>query len=218
MKSSFKFTAALVAVALVMGIGATALLVAMAPALAAAPRRAPPLAAGDAWSFGLLAAALSTALAALGAGFAVARVGTAAIGALAEKPELFGRLLIFVGPRGRHRDLRPHRVDPDPQPPRLMRSPDLSRRRSDRRRLPVGRGTGAQHLRLGEASAAFDEACAIAPLVLVSAAVAVHIDAGQLRAALAALQPLVLIVPDAQGEVPRPDLAARLRGQLGMEA
>ena len=58
----------------------------------------------------------------------------------------------------------------------------------------------------------------MAPLVLVSAAVAVHIEAGQLRAALAALQPLVLIVPDAQGEVPRPDLAARLRGQLGMEA
>jgi hypothetical protein len=33
-----------------------------------------------------------------------------------------------------------------------------------------------------------------------------------------ALQPLVLIVPDAQGEVTLPDLAARLRGQLGMEA
>ena len=33
----------------------------------------------------------------LGAGFAVGKVGTAAIGALAEKPELFGRLLIFVG-------------------------------------------------------------------------------------------------------------------------
>jgi vacuolar-type H+-ATPase subunit F/Vma7 len=69
-----------------------------------------------------------------------------------------------------------------------------------------------------EAGAAFAEACALAPLVLVSAAVAANIDAAQLRAALAALQPLVLIVPDAQGEVPRPDLAARLRGQLGMEA
>ncbi len=97
MKPSFKFTAALVAVALAMGIGATALLVAMAPALAAAPTAAAAGAGGDVWSFGLLAAALSTALAALGAGFAVARVGTAAIGALAEKPELFGRLLIFVG-------------------------------------------------------------------------------------------------------------------------
>lgn len=68
------------------------------------------------------------------------------------------------------------------------------------------------------ADAAFGEACAIAPLVLVSAATAMHIDAARLRAALAALQPLVLIVPDAQGAVARPDLAARLRGQLGMEA
>jgi hypothetical protein len=33
-----------------------------------------------------------------------------------------------------------------------------------------------------------------------------------------ALQPLILIVPDARGDVPRPDLAARLRAQLGMEA
>jgi vacuolar-type H+-ATPase subunit F/Vma7 len=69
-----------------------------------------------------------------------------------------------------------------------------------------------------EASAAFEEACAWAPLVFVSAAVAVNIDAAQLRVALTALQPLVLIVPDAQGEASRPDLAARLRGQLGMEA
>lgn len=47
--------------------------------------------------YGFLAAAIATAFAALGAGFAVAKVGAAAIGALAEKPELFGRLLIFVG-------------------------------------------------------------------------------------------------------------------------
>jgi vacuolar-type H+-ATPase subunit F/Vma7 len=69
-----------------------------------------------------------------------------------------------------------------------------------------------------EASAALEEARGMASMVLVSAAVAVHVDAAQLRAALAALQPLVLIVPDAQGEVARPDLAARLRSQLGMEA
>jgi len=43
------------------------------------------------------AAALSTGLAALGAGIAVAYVGAAAIGALAEKPELTGRVLLFVG-------------------------------------------------------------------------------------------------------------------------
>ena len=97
MKTSYKFTTALVALALVAGIGATALLVTIAPALAAAPSAAAAGGGGEASSFGLMAAAVSTALAALGAGFAVARVGTAAVGALAEKPELFGRLLIFVG-------------------------------------------------------------------------------------------------------------------------
>jgi V/A-type H+-transporting ATPase subunit K len=49
------------------------------------------------WSWGLLSAALATGLSSLGAGFAVARLGAAAVGALAEKPELFGRLLILVG-------------------------------------------------------------------------------------------------------------------------
>jgi V/A-type H+/Na+-transporting ATPase subunit K len=97
MKSSFKLAAAFVALTLVMGIGATALFVSVAPVHAAGPAASVAGATGDAWSFGLIAAAVSTALAALGAGFAVARVGTAAIGALAEKPELFGRLLIFVG-------------------------------------------------------------------------------------------------------------------------
>jgi V/A-type H+-transporting ATPase subunit K len=52
---------------------------------------------GQVWAVGLLGAALATGLAALGAGIAVGKVGAAAIGALAEKPELFGRLLIFVG-------------------------------------------------------------------------------------------------------------------------
>ncbi len=47
--------------------------------------------------WGFLAAALSTAVGALGAGYAVAMVGAAAVGALAEKPELFGRVLILVG-------------------------------------------------------------------------------------------------------------------------
>ena len=97
MKTTLKFTAALVALALILGIGATALLVTVGPALAAGPAHAGAAVGSEAWSFGLIAAAVSTALAALGAGFAVARVGTAAIGALAEKPELFGRLLIFVG-------------------------------------------------------------------------------------------------------------------------
>jgi V/A-type H+-transporting ATPase subunit K len=44
-----------------------------------------------------MAAALATGLAAVGAGIAVGLVGAAAVGAIAEKPEIFGRVLIFVG-------------------------------------------------------------------------------------------------------------------------
>ena len=47
--------------------------------------------------WGFASAAVSAGLAALGAGYAVAQVGTAALGALAEKPELFGRVLVLVG-------------------------------------------------------------------------------------------------------------------------
>jgi V/A-type H+-transporting ATPase subunit K len=60
------------------------------------------LAAGAAQTSGAdpyvtLAAALSTGLAAIGAGIAVGGSGAAAVGATAEKPESFGRALIFVG-------------------------------------------------------------------------------------------------------------------------
>lgn len=51
----------------------------------------------DAWSWGLLSAAIATGLSSLASGYAVARVGAAAVGALAEKPDLFGQLLIFIG-------------------------------------------------------------------------------------------------------------------------
>ncbi len=44
-----------------------------------------------------IAAALSTGLSCLGAGYAVASSAAAASGAIAEKPETFGRLLVFVG-------------------------------------------------------------------------------------------------------------------------
>jgi V/A-type H+-transporting ATPase subunit K len=45
----------------------------------------------------VIAAAIAAGLSTLGAGYAVAVVGSAAVGALAEKPELLGRLLILVG-------------------------------------------------------------------------------------------------------------------------
>ena len=96
MKSSFRLAAALVAVTLLMSVGATMSLL-WTPIASAADAPAGGGAAGDVLAWGLVAAALATALAAIGAGFAVAKVGTAAIGALAEKPELFGRLLILVG-------------------------------------------------------------------------------------------------------------------------
>ena len=56
-----------------------------------------------------------------------------------------------------------------------------------------------------------------APLVLVSARVAADIGEATLRPALAALEPLVAIVPDLHGEMTTPDPAARLRAQLGLE-
>lgn len=54
-------------------------------------------AAGAADAYASLGAALSTGLAAIAAGFAVSNTGSAAIGAISEKPELFGQSLIFVG-------------------------------------------------------------------------------------------------------------------------
>jgi V/A-type H+-transporting ATPase subunit K len=47
--------------------------------------------------WGFVAAALATGLSSVGAAYAVGSVASAAVGALAEKQELFGRLLILVG-------------------------------------------------------------------------------------------------------------------------
>lgn len=70
----------------------------------------------------------------------------------------------------------------------------------------------------GEETAAFVAARGEGALILVSADVAARIDADTLRAAQAALAPLVAIVPDLHDAVAPPDLAARLRTQLGLEA
>jgi V/A-type H+/Na+-transporting ATPase subunit K len=86
-----------VALSVVVGLAATLMLIAVGTAKAG--EAVAPLAAVNPQivGWGLLAAALSTALAAIGAGYAVARVGSAAVGAIAEKPELFGRALVLVG-------------------------------------------------------------------------------------------------------------------------
>ncbi|OYT27665.1 MAG: V-type ATP synthase subunit K [Candidatus Altiarchaeales archaeon ex4484_96] len=43
-----------------------------------------------------MAAALAIGVAALGAGYGVGVAGSASVGAIAEKPEVFGRALVFV--------------------------------------------------------------------------------------------------------------------------
>ncbi|HHW31403.1 MAG TPA: ATPase [Clostridiaceae bacterium] len=54
-------------------------------------------AAGEVNGLGLLAAALSTGLATIGAGIAVAVSASAALGAISEDSSLLGKTLIFVG-------------------------------------------------------------------------------------------------------------------------
>lgn len=98
MNKSLGLSEAWMVLTLLSGLAATALLLA-APDVQAAGEGAAAVAkaAGIDASWVFIGAALATGMSSLGAGFAVARVGTAAVGALAEKPELFGRLLIFIG-------------------------------------------------------------------------------------------------------------------------
>ena len=74
-----------------------------ASAFAGEPPRDPETDAGDISStkagvmkFGLIAAAIAFGLGAIGAGIAISHVGAAAMGAVAEKPEIAGQALIFV--------------------------------------------------------------------------------------------------------------------------
>ena len=51
----------------------------------------------NAAGLGYIAAALSTGLAAVGAGYAVGAVGSSALGAVSEDPKILGKTLIYVG-------------------------------------------------------------------------------------------------------------------------
>lgn len=51
----------------------------------------------EVFKWGFAAAAAATGISALAGGYAVATVGSAAVGALTERPELLGRVLILVG-------------------------------------------------------------------------------------------------------------------------
>lgn len=56
-----------------------------------------------------------------------------------------------------------------------------------------------------------------AELVVLTSGVAAALPASLLQQAQAALTPLVAVVPDLSGAVPLPDLALRLRSQLGLQ-
>ncbi len=90
----------------VLGLGALNLIVALAmvgvgltwlfaPPVAEASGMGQVVEARDPMAY--IGAAVAVAVGSLGAGHAVAAVGSAAVGTVAEKPEIFGRALLFVG-------------------------------------------------------------------------------------------------------------------------
>jgi V/A-type H+/Na+-transporting ATPase subunit K len=80
-----------------LGVAATLMLITLGTASAGDAPASLTAVSSQTVAWGLLAAALSTALGTIGAGYAVAKVGSAAAGTIAEKPELFGRALVLVG-------------------------------------------------------------------------------------------------------------------------
>jgi vacuolar-type H+-ATPase subunit F/Vma7 len=67
-----------------------------------------------------------------------------------------------------------------------------------------------------EALEVIEAACSEAPLVLLGSDIASRIPSQQLDALLSRTDPAVVVVPDIRGEVPLPDMAHRLRKQLGV--
>jgi V/A-type H+-transporting ATPase subunit K len=93
MRPAKTFIFAAVAFAGLLAAGVTLLLAVPLASAAEAPALLDPSVAR--WAFA--AAAAASAVSATAAGYAVAQVGSAAVGAVTEKPELFGRMLILVG-------------------------------------------------------------------------------------------------------------------------
>lgn len=56
-----------------------------------------PVVVNNSAGLGYIAAAISTGLATIGAGYAVGSVGSSALGAVSENPKILGKTLIFVG-------------------------------------------------------------------------------------------------------------------------
>jgi vacuolar-type H+-ATPase subunit F/Vma7 len=71
--------------------------------------------------------------------------------------------------------------------------------------------------RSGAEAEALASARANSSLVLISAGIASRIPPRELARACASFAPLTLVVPDLREDTEMPDLAARLRAQLGLE-
>jgi V/A-type H+-transporting ATPase subunit K len=69
----------------------------LVPTLVGAADVAQEAAGKDSTGWGYIGAALAVGLACIGSAFAVARIGSAGIGAVTEKPELMGKTLVFLG-------------------------------------------------------------------------------------------------------------------------
>lgn len=69
----------------------------------------------------------------------------------------------------------------------------------------------------GEEAAVLEAVRSRAGLVLITAECAARIPHAALQRALAAIEPLMLIVPDVRAHQAPPDLGKRVRKQLGME-
>ena len=77
-------------------------------------------------------------------------------------------------------------------------------------------GVATHAVTAAEAATAFGAARRTAGVVLVEASIAAALPVALWRSAVASVLPLVLIVPDLAAGAPMPDLAARLRRQLGL--
>lgn len=69
----------------------------------------------------------------------------------------------------------------------------------------------------GEETEALREELARAALILIAGRVAARIPEPELRRALRAVSPLILVLPDVPGAAPRAGIARRVRLQLGVE-
>ena len=93
-KLRFYLFSALIAALIATGVYSVLLLF---PDIAMAAQAGSDAVSGEVMQWAFLGAAIATGASSIGAGIAVGSVGAAAVGVLAEKPDLFGRVLVLVG-------------------------------------------------------------------------------------------------------------------------